>query len=345
MSMKITIVSDFLKSVDHIVSEKIAANISAIAHVISPVFFAAVALYVVYIAWEIIYSNKEVVIGEVIKNMMLFTLIGAFTYTSPLYTTYVVPFVMHAGQDISAAVTGGTDTASTVDNVWDYLSLKMELFRKISTKDLSWRDVGGYIKINIIWFIGYVGGAILVFFVTIYLTVSTFMIGLLLSAGVIFICFAAFPSTRQMFTAWAGNCLNYILLNVFYSISFTFTLGFIDKFTKFNAKKVSLMDALALFVVILISVFLIEQIGTMCSALTGGVGINGLTSAISTGLGRMSKAGGAAARMAGKYSGASAFGRGFSGHVGKGMEQRGARAAARLANMAKTRDANNIRGG
>ncbi|EOK0872699.1 conjugal transfer protein TraA, partial [Escherichia coli] len=41
----------------------------------------------------------------------------------------------------------------------------------------------------------------------------------------------------------------------------------------------SLFDAVTILLVIAISVFLIEQVGTLCSTLTGGVGINGLTSA------------------------------------------------------------------
>ncbi|HBB3023739.1 TPA: conjugal transfer protein TraA, partial [Escherichia coli] len=71
---------------------------------------------------------------------------------------------------------------------------------------------------------------------------------------------------------------------------------------------VTIMMVVTLLLVILISVFLIEQIGTLCSTLTGGVGINGLTSAANG-------AGGKLAGSLGRVTGTRAFMNGFKSNM------------------------------
>ena len=273
------IVSELLKNVTAIVGVAIPKNISAISSAISPVFLAFIGLYVCFIAYSIIYSQRDVVMQEVTKTLMSFAAVAAFTYSGNYYAQYVVPFVMNAGSDLSGALTGSSDVASTVDALWKKLTVSLDEFWLVARDKLNWNDFGGFIKVGIIYAIGYIGGAILVLYSALFLCVSTFMVGILLSVGVIFISFAVFPSTRSMFTAWCGHCLNYVLLNVFYTISFGFTIGFIEKYSKLNPASVTLMDVATLAIVIAVSVFLIEQIGALCSSLTGGVGINGLTGA------------------------------------------------------------------
>jgi len=303
--MAIEIVSELLTGVKTIVQSGIGANISAIAGAISPVFFAAIGLYVCFIAYEIIYSQRDIIMSEVTKTIMAFAVVGVFTYSGDYYTRYVVTFVMEAGGDLSGAITGSGDVATTIDSLWVQLVTSLDTYWDNAVALLEWSDFGGWIKTAIIYGIGFLGGAILVFYSALFLCVSTFMVGILLSVGVIFICFAVFPSTRSMFTAWCGHCLNYILLNVFYTISFGFVIGFINKYSTIDPKTVNIMDVATMALVIGISVFLIEQIGTLCSSLTGGVGINGLTSSANGAAGMMYRASGMRAMMGGAKSGAS----------------------------------------
>ncbi|EIO8946022.1 type IV secretion system protein, partial [Salmonella enterica] len=162
---------------------------------------------------------------------------------------------------------------------------------------------------------------------TIFLALSTFMVGLLLSVGILFICFSPFQTTRSMFTSWCGSCLNYILLNVFYTISFGFVLGMIQSLTIKDPNAVTLTSVVTLLLIIAISVFLIEQIGTLCSTLTGGVGINGLTSAANG-------FGGKAASGIARATGMRAFMGGFSGKMGNPAFKAGRSAAGKLQQMA-----------
>ncbi|ELH6552585.1 type IV secretion system protein [Escherichia coli] len=298
------IVSEFLEKVTTVVESAAATNAAKVAQAISPTFFAAIALYVIYLIYEIMYAHRDVIMSEVTKNIGAFALVGAFTYSAPYYNQFVIPFVMHAGTDLSAAITGGSGTATSVDNLWNALSTDLNEFKKINLETLDWTDITEKLFIYLIWGIGYIGGLLLIYYTTVFLTLSTFMVGILLSAGVLFICFSLFSSTRNMFTAWVGSCLNYILLNLFYSISFSFVISFIEQTAPSNGN-ITLTTVIYFFMVTIIAIFLIEQVGTLCSTLTGGVGINGLTSAANGFAGKL-------ASGAMRASGLRSFTRGFA---------------------------------
>lgn len=107
------------------------------------------------------------------------------------------------------------------------------------------------------------------------------MVGILLSIGGVFILFSAWPTTRNMFTAWVGSCFNYIFLNIAYACLFKVLIQYINQYINTNSVAISenLWSVICIAVVFLIGKFLLAQISTLISTLTGGVGINGLTSA------------------------------------------------------------------
>lgn len=322
------IVSTFVSNVTSLVESGVADNAAKIAQAISPVFIAAIGVYVAIKIFQISFSpNSDVIMKEIVVTVVQLSAVSAFTYSAPYYSQYVIPFVMHSGQDISNALTGNSDTANSVDNLWQALSTTMDSFLDIRTAQLSWDDFGKYILVYIIYLSGYLCGIILTYYTTIFLTVSTFMVGILLSVGIMFICFSVFSTTRTMFTAWCGSCLNYILLNVFYTISFSFVLNLIKGNTISDPNSISIILVIQLLLITSISVFLIEQIGTLCSSLTGGVGINGLTAA-ANGIG--GKALGAAV----KASGLRAFMGGFGSKMGNPARQAGRNVASRIQQMA-----------
>ncbi len=298
------IVSEFLEKVTTVVESAAATNAANVAQAISPTFFAAIALYVIYLIYEVMYAHRDVIMSEVTKNIGAFALVGAFTYSAPYYSQFVIPFVMHAGTDLSAAITGGSGTATSVDNLWNALSTTLNNFKNNELDGLEWYSFTDQLYVYLIWGVGYVGGLLLIYYTTVFLTLSTFMVGILLSAGILFICFSLFSSTRNMFTAWIGSCLNYILLNLFYSISFSFVISFVEQTVPLDGN-INLTSVIYFFMVTIISIFLIEQVGTLCSTLTGGVGINGLTSAAN---GFASKLASGAMRASGLRS----FTRGFA---------------------------------
>lgn len=315
------IISTFITTISNVVEGSVGNNSANIASAISPVFAAAIGLYIVYVMYEILYTQNRPMIGEIFKNIAMLAVVGAFTYHANYYHQYVIPFVLNSGDQLSAAVTGTTDVATSVDNLWVTLTNTMEDFWTEATGQLGMTDFGLWIKVGLIYAIGYAGGCILIFYTTVFICISKFMVGMVLSVGILFICFAPFKSTRGMFSSWCGACLNYILLNVFYTIAFGFVMNLIESTTSFDAANVSFMAVLTLLLVVVISVFMIEQIGTLCSSLTGGVGINGLTAAANGTAGR-------AAAVTGVRAMANA-GRRFAGQSIKNSASKAAQAVSR----------------
>ncbi|EFB9426443.1 conjugal transfer protein TraA, partial [Escherichia coli] len=110
------------------------------------------------------------------------------------------------------------------------------------------------------------------------------------------------------------------------SISFSFLISFVESVVPVNGD-IKLSIVVYFFLITIISIFLIEQVGTLCSTLTGGVGINGLTSAANG-------FGGKVASGFMRASGLRAFAGGFSKQMSMPFYQAGRGAAKSLQGQA-----------
>ena len=299
------IITDLFQSLTDVIDSQIGSNVTAITSVIAPAMGAAVTLYFVFVVYKIIYTNNEMFIGEVVKNVLALSAVAAFAMSTPYYLQYVVPFVQGSGDQISSALTGspasGTALDSMIANVKTSLDSMIEKmdFSLTGNWSVSFKALYAIVLI-------YVGSFIFIFYAAAYLLVAKFMVGLLLSVGTIFISFAFFPVTRGYFTSWCGQCLNYIMLCIMYSI----TLGVLNKFitSKFDLSHLGVESSFQIIIIFFISVFVIQQIGVLVSSLTGGMGINGLTGAANSMVGGAAKFSGVnmASRAAGSWAGGKA---------------------------------------
>lgn len=312
--MASSIVQDLFNDMSKLVTENMGANIAAVASAISPVMISAIGIYAVLVVYQMIYTEKEHYVGEIIKNVLALAVVGAFTLSASYYMDYVVPFVMNAGDDLSSVLVGGAPAPAALDQFIDVLADGVQkTFDQMTFNPFS-DDFGTSMQSLTAIIIVLIGGIPFVVFGTAYLIVAKFMVGLLLTVGPIFICFSFFPSTRSMFTSWTGQCLNYVLMTVLFTLVETVLLAFIkDHMAPGGAFKVEWVGVIQLAVVFFVSIFLLAQVPVLSSSLTGGVGINGLNSSVSNmaskGTGMARGAGSLAARGAGGVaSGAKSIG-------------------------------------
>lgn len=277
------IVTKMFTELDNLISEQVTSNFQTLMQIIFPVWVAGVLLFIVYVAWEIQYGNKEIIVLEVVKHIMTLSLVSVFMGAGGAYLTYIVPFVQHGGQEIASALVGGEggNVGNQIDGMID------KIFTIINTNADRANDEGGLSNLGIylsVWIgnlILLVGGGLFVLYCAAYLIVAMMMTGILLSLGGVFIAFAAFSPTRQMFTAWVGSCFNYLFLNVGYAILFTILIKYVNDFANDNAQnEEKFLGIVSLVLVFSIGVFLLQQVATLMSLLTGGVGINGLVGAV-----------------------------------------------------------------
>lgn len=294
------IITDLFNDLSNVITNQIGSSVSAITSAVAPVMGAALLVYVIFVSYKIMYTNQEMIISEVIKNVMSLALVSAFTVSSPYYIQYVVPFVTGAGDQISAAVTGSPASATALDsmisNVKTSLDTMIDKMQFGLTDDWSVSFQALYAVV-----LTYIGSFVFIFYAAAYLLVAKFMVGLLLDVGPIFIWFAFYPPTRGFFTSWCGQCLNYILLSVMYTLAIGILNDFIT--SKFNLADLGVESSFQIIIVFFISVFVIQQISVLVSTLTGGMGINGLTGATNS---MVSGGAGMAKKMTGGVAGKAA---------------------------------------
>lgn len=317
------IAEGIFKSIETAINGKVVENFQIIYGIIFPIWTTGVILYYIVQAWEIIYSDKQIIVNEFVKHFMVLALVTAFLGANSVYIDNVVPAVMNSGQEIASKLVsdgsgqGGTSTGRMIDQMIEQIIEIGEREEKIA-EDASWLDKAGAMILFIakILILAIFSGAFILY-ATAYLIVAMVMVGILLSLGGFFIAFAAFPATRQMFTAWVGSCFNYIFLNIGYAIMFSILIQYLNQFidANYTEEQSGVWVILLIALVFSIGVFLIQQVATLMSILTGGVGINGLTGATNAFMGKVASA-------LGLKAAGSALGRGAGGlarNTGRGV--------------------------
>nr|CBA71363.1 Conjugal transfer protein [Arsenophonus nasoniae] len=305
------------------ITEQVATNFDTLYGYIFPLWSTLVVIYLVIEAWAIIYGQKEMLMSEFIQHFLVISVVTVFMGASSMYVTEIVPFVMKSGEQISAGLTG-SEGGNTIDAMVNKI---MEMGKGIydDFSNHSALDISGNIIVAIKLILLMISGGLFVLYAASYLIMAKVMVGILLSLGGIFIAFAVFPATRQMFTAWMGSCLNYIFLNIGYAILFSIMMKYLTDYMTNNSAKIqsNVWEVFSIALVFGIGIFLLQQVATLMSILTGGVGINGLVGAVNgfaktaaqaTGL---SKAANVGAGLAGK--GASMAGRGAMNMASSGL--------------------------
>ncbi|HGJ5856660.1 type IV secretion system protein [Arsenophonus nasoniae] len=265
-----------------LIKESVASNFQSIMQMIAPLFGACMVLYVVFLAWEIMYSEKNNIMMESIKTLAVFAIVCTLMTVGGMYLTSIVPFVQSSGQEIAGKIIGtdGQTTGKTIDTLINSLiDIGYHQYKTFKDTKGMLDSMSALITFIAKAVILLVSGLGFVVVCASYLLLSEMMVGILLSIGGVFIAFAAFPATRQMFTAWVGSCLNYIFLNIAYACLFKIMLDYINANVKVD-KANSIWGVISVALIFIIAKFLLAQISTLVSTLTGGVGINGLTSAV-----------------------------------------------------------------
>lgn len=260
---------------DEMVVDNISSMVGVFTDVITPLIGACVGIYIVYVAYELIINSQKVVYQEVIKTIGSLSITTFVALNTSWYMSHIVPTVLYAGDDIANALIGGKGGASSLQAIFDQITMTFEVLVGMMDLDFlssdSWKNTT-IIVLEII-FVLFGGGAFLLI-ATGYLLVAKITVSFLLILGPLFIMFAFFPSCRSFFQAWTGQCFNYTLLSITYPLAFGLFTSILSN-TVFNGT-LNFATCMMTFVIFGALILLSVQIPTFCSALSGGVGINGL---------------------------------------------------------------------
>lgn len=273
-----------------IVINNISGMVGKFTTVIMPLIGGFIGLYIIYLAWEALNNNQNFIVMETIKTIGSLGAVTMVALNTPWYMQHIVPFVLFAPDEITAALIGKGETSSnSLQQLWEALYATL----KITASTMEWELNAAAIKqtfMAIAMIILSVIGFVPFFFIAVAILLSTkIAVSFLLIVGPMFIMMAFFPSTRSFFQAWTGQCFNYMLLSVFFSLAFMFSIEIIDEVVLSNNID---MENIILSVIVFFSLcVLANQLPTLSSTLSGGVGISGL---VGNTMGALKSAGGAA---------------------------------------------------
>jgi len=292
------------------------------------IFAAAIGLYLVIVLLSYMWTGQasQIPFMDLFKRFFFLALVCAFAFNGENYIQWVKVPVLGIPNDIASFFsTTGTPTASTIDTM---LNQNFEVIFEtlgILGKTRFWNlSMSLIVEVVLSVIIILVLGTIYVVLAFSYLMVAKVLINVLLIIGPIFIMFSFFAPTREYFTKWLGQILNYIFLIVIFTAVFTFLnnalLSVVNghEGTGIYIGKDGLgVDSLVLKFLFMYSLFIavIMAVPTLASSLTGGVGISpfGQVSQLA-GAGKA----GLAKALSGGRGLASLLNRG-SGSIGKGL--------------------------
>ena len=261
--------------VESVAINNIASKVGLFTRAITPLLGACVSLYIVYVAWEIMFNRHKVVAPEIIKTIAALSAVTGIALNTPWYMNHVVPTVLTTGDGITQVLMGsGSSSGASLQNVFDQIwsdiasvsqQFVWELDLEVIATDLA---IACMIIITLLGFIPFIAIA------TAYLLMAKIMVSFLLIIGPLFIMFAFFPSTRSFFQSWTGQCFNYVLLSILFPLSFSMITALLKK-TVFSGD-ITFLNVLFSAVVFFALCIIATQIPTLSSTLSGGIGISGL---------------------------------------------------------------------
>jgi hypothetical protein len=196
-----------------------------------------------------------------------------------LYQGSIAPWLMTAWDRFAAfIIPGANSTAAMVDQATERgLSQIAELWARA-----SWSN----------WVLGVASVLLLVVFCvvigigTIYVVIAKIGVGILTALGPMFIVALISAGTSRFFTLWLGQWINYGLIVVAVSTTFTMVASLIGNFVadiRLDASQSVVFSLAGAFIASLAGAGFLVKVNSMVSALAGGAALGGFLSEYRTG--------------------------------------------------------------
>jgi type IV secretion system protein VirB6 len=188
-----------------------------------------------------------------------------------LYNTLIVDTFYNAPAQLAAAVIGSDDPVGTIDTIWERGgTVAGNLWSKAAA---HWWDVGDYIAGAMVWVLI---GALCVYAMFL-IALSSIALAVLLALGPLFIALLFFDATRQFFSAWLAQLVNYALITVLTVMVGALLLRIVQSYAAQTAARGSAIltvDALNMMLIALLVFLVLRQVMPIASGLAGGASLN-----------------------------------------------------------------------
>lgn len=268
-------ISWIINQLNTLVASGAEITASAIAHTITPLVSICFGIYIMLITINYMRGAETEPVLDFGLRCANFAVIIGLGINANNYTSIVIPLVIGIGGDLAAAVSGGSATSSTLDQLaLHYLKIIDDGYEAISGFEKI-AAIGDKIFLALKAFVIMVG--LVPFLVAATLVIIAADIGILLVAmvGPIFFACLLFPATRQYFSAWVNTAFSYALIPLFVAVIAAVSVSLSKEMLSSNGNLHQASFAMVFLASIgnLILLYLLRTVTSLAASLSAG-GIN-----------------------------------------------------------------------
>ncbi|ECO4189897.1 type IV secretion system protein [Salmonella enterica] len=267
--MAITICKEIFDAIDQLTEGMLAGGTTQLMNTVSSMFCCCTCIYFGIKALIWYKDGVDLPIMDILWEFIRLAVIGAFSFTVPYYIAHIVPFVTNLPNEI-IAILGQHETSTNAldDMLTVYIKSMLDFYDKLNFSFGSMGTAFAGLFILVLYFIGGLP-FILISFATLMVTKIATQLFLIL--GPLFIAFAMFPATKDLFNNWWRLMAALMLTNILFNVSFSFESAFINTMM-INGGKIDITwpKIFAMVLTFTSFFFLAKAIPGFASTLTGG---------------------------------------------------------------------------
>lgn len=316
--------------ISDVVATGAASAAGNIASTITPLASACFGIYIILITISYMRGSESEPVIDFGMRMAGFAVVIGLGLNAANYTSIVIPIVTGVGGDLALAVSGGSVTADTLDQLaLHYLNIISDSFERAGSLSFPF-NISALLLTGLKSILVALG--LIPFLVAAALALIVANVGSLLVAmvGPLFFAFLLFPATRQYFSAWVNTALSYALIPLFVAVVALISVGISKEMLSAGGtlSETSFKTVFLASIGNLTLLFLIRQVSSLASSLSAG----GINAAMPGSVGTL------ASGLKSSYAGSKREGSlKYAKDVGKGAGYAAGRGAGRLLSAAQNR--------
>lgn len=266
--------TNVFERIDTSVQNVISNHIAGVMGIFSPVLISAFTVYVIFTVWSYFDNPLEQVVWDLIKRILAWGVIISFSINISSYSSNVLPIVMHLGDNMAQAFSGSSTTSSSLDSL-------VQMLTNMMNKNLDAADqVSGIEGITAKLYTYFVNFLVLIIFglfliiVGAYIVLAKVFLAILAVIGPVFIALALFPATRQYFSSWVNQVVNFSLYIVLVNVVGALLIDYLNS-TFDETALLSDSGVVHLVLVLMLFCIIILKLPELASGLAGGISNNG----------------------------------------------------------------------
>lgn len=275
-----TLFVDVFGKIDTAIQQIIGGGIANLMSTVTPILVSSFTVYLLFLLVSYWNANLEDTAIDLFKRGMAWFVILSLALNMATYNEYVTPTVMGLGDMLSKALNGQAN-ADVLDNMANAM---VDIVTKNQDEANTYPmpiGLGDYLKAILNNAIIIISFSVFLVISASYILLAKVFLGILALIGPLFISLALFPATRQYFTAWVNQVVNYGLLLFLMNVTASLMIKIFGEVLNLSNIEYPISNTFLIGVVLLSFMFfvILLKLPELASGLAGGISIGGFSQA------------------------------------------------------------------